>query len=133
MATLVLAAHIDPRVAAAWFRDALSPDVDTLGSVIEIQWLKPLNASAGVFCPAPLPAQAICGIGYVVLVTQGIQNTSGTAATPDRDYLTVRTEAIAELGRAAGNPAFLPTCPGITNPTLNMVRLSRKVCTMRLA
>jgi hypothetical protein len=97
----------------------LSPDVDTLGSVIEIQWLKPLNASAGVFCPAPLPTQAICGIGYVVLVTEGIQNTSGTAATPDRDYLTVRTEAIAELGRAEGNPAFLPTCPGITNPTLN--------------
>ena len=97
----------------------LSPDIDTLGSVIEIQWLRPLNASAGVFCPAPLPAQAICGIGYVVLVTEGIQNTSGTAATPDRDYLTVRTEAIAELGRAAGNPAFLPTCPGISDPTLN--------------
>ena len=102
----------------------IAPDVDTLGTEIEITWLKPLNASAGVFCPAPLPAQAICGIGYVVLVTNGIQNTGNTAATPDSDYLVIRTEAIAELGRAAqsGNPAtFVPTCPGITNPTLNSI------------
>jgi len=100
----------------------LAPEVDVGGTQIEITWLKPLNASAGVFCPPPLPAQAICGIGYVVLVTNGIQNTSDTAATPDIDYLAVRTEAITELGRAAasGNPAtYLPTCPGITNPELN--------------
>ena len=106
----------------------IAPEVDTQGAEIEITWLKPLNASqplnAGgtVFCPAPLPTSAICGIGYVVLVTNGIQNTSGVAATPDADYLTVRTEAINELGRAAasGSPAtFIPTCPGITNTTLN--------------
>jgi hypothetical protein len=105
----------------------LSPDADALGTVVEIQWLKPLNASAGVGCPAPLPAGAICGIGYVVLVTNGIQNTSGTAATPDVDYLAIRTEAIAELGRAqaSGNPAtFVPTCPGITDATL------KSLCTL---
>ena len=105
----------------------LSPDVDTGGSLIEIQWLKPLtasqplNADGTVFCPAPLPAQAVCGIGYVVLVSNGIQNTADVAATPDRDYLVVRNEAIAELGRAAGNPAFQPTCPGITDPSLNAI------------
>ena len=109
----------------------ISPDVDTGGVEIEIQWLKPLNASqplnaAGtVFCPAPLPTTAICGIGYVVLVTNGIQNTSNVAATPDSDYLTIRTEAIAELTRAQtppNNPAtYSPTCPGITNTTLNAI------------
>ena len=99
----------------------LSPDADALGTVIEIEWLKPLNASAGASCPPPLPAGTICGIGYVVLVTNGVQNTTGVAATPDADYLTIRTEAIAELGRAqaSGNPAtFVPTCPGITDPLL---------------
>ena len=109
----------------------ISPDVDTGGSEIEILWLKPLNASqplnasGTVFCPAPLPTTAICGIGYVVLVTNGIQNTSNTAATPDADYLTIRTEAIAELQRAntpPNNPAtYSPTCPGITNATLNSI------------
>ena len=105
----------------------LSPDGDALGTIVEIQWLKPLNASAGASCPPPLPAGAICGIGYVVLVTNGVQNTSGVAATPDADYLAIRTEAIAELGRAAasGNPAtFVPTCPGITDPTL------KSLCTL---
>lgn len=105
----------------------LSPDADALGAVIEIQWLKPLNASAGASCPPPLPAGAICGIGYVVLATNGVQNTSGVAATPDADYLRIRTEAIAELGRAqaSGNPAtFVPTCPGITDPTL------KSLCTL---
>lgn len=103
----------------------LAPETDASGSEVEIVWLKPLNASAGVYCPAPLPATAICGIGYIVLVTNGIQNTAATpvAATPDTDYLTVRTEAIAELTRAQtppNNPAtYSPTCPGITNATLN--------------
>lgn len=101
----------------------LAPETDTGGTEVEIVWLKPLNASSGVFCPPPLPGTAICGIGYIVLVTNGIQNTSNTAATPDTDYLAVRTEAIAELTRAQtppNNPAtFSPTCPGITNATLN--------------
>lgn len=105
----------------------LSPDGDALGTIVEIQWLKPLNASAGASCPPPLPAGAICGIGYVVLVTNGVQNASGVAATPDVDYLAIRTEAITELGRAqaSGNPAtFVPTCPGITDPTL------KSLCTL---
>jgi Platelet-activating factor acetylhydrolase, isoform II len=103
----------------------LAPETDAAGTEVEIVWLKPLNPSTGVYCPAPLPATAICGIGYIVLVTNGIQNTAATpvAATPDTDYLAVRTEAIAELTRAQtppNNPAtFSPTCPGITNATLN--------------
>ncbi|MCU0976925.1 MAG: hypothetical protein MUC71_11540 [Steroidobacteraceae bacterium] len=92
----------------------IAPQPDSMGAVIEIEWLKPLAPSSGTGL----------GNGYVVLVSNGIQNTSNTPATPDTDYLTARTEAIRELGRAqaSGNPAtFVPTCPGITNPTLNSV------------
>ena len=87
----------------------VAPEIDTGGAVVEIVWLKPLAASAG---------QGL-GTGYIVLVTTGIQNNSNEAATPDSDYLTIRTEAIAEIVRSGGNPAFVPTCPGITNVTLN--------------
>lgn len=101
----------------------LAPETDTGGTEVEIVWLKPLNPSTGVYCPAPLPPTAICGIGYIVLVTDGILNNGNTPATPDTDYLAVRTEAIAELTRAQtppNNPAtYSPTCPGITNATLN--------------
>lgn len=99
----------------------VAPEIDAAGTEVEIVWLKPLAASTGVFCSAPLPPTAICGNGYIVLVTTGIQNNSNTPATPDADYLTIRTEAIAEIGRSGGNPAFVPTCPGITNPTLNSI------------
>ena len=43
------------------------------------------------------------------------QDTSGNAATPDADYLTVRTAAIADL--TAG--VVPPTCATITNASLN--------------
>jgi len=92
----------------------VDPDLDTGGTYAEIQWLKPLAASSGMGLAN----------GYIVLVTNGMLNNSGTAATPDTDYLNIRTEAITEIGRAiaSGNPStFVPTCPGITNPTLNSI------------
>lgn len=54
-----------------------------------------------------------------MLVTSGIRNTSGIAASPDTDFATVRAEAISEITRAGTNPTFVPTCPGIANATLN--------------
>jgi len=92
----------------------VSPDLDTGGTYAEIQWLKPLAASSGTGLAN----------GYIVLVTNGMLNNSDVPATPDSDYLNIRTEAITEIGRAiaSGNPAtFVPTCPGITNPTLNSI------------
>lgn len=89
----------------------IAPEPDGMGAVVEIVWLRPLLPSSG---------QGL-GTGYIVLVTNGLQNTSGTPATPDTDYLLVRNEAIAEIGRSGGNPAFVPTCPGITNATLNSI------------
>ncbi len=90
----------------------VSSDVDTGGKEVEIKWLKPLAASSGTGL----------GTGYIVLVTDGLLNTSDVAATPDSDYMTVRTEAINEIGRAiaSGDPAtYVPTCPGISDATLN--------------
>jgi hypothetical protein len=89
----------------------LAPETDAGNATVEIVWLRPLAASSG---------QGL-GTGYIVLVSNGIQNTSNTAASPDADYLTIRTEAIAEIGRSGGSPTFVPTCPGITDPTLNSI------------
>jgi hypothetical protein len=92
----------------------VSPDLDTGGTYAEIEWLKPLAASAGTGLAN----------GYIVLITNGMLNNSDVPATPDTDYLNIRTEAVTEIGRAiaSGNPAtFVPTCPGITNPTLNSI------------
>ncbi len=92
----------------------IAPEADALGAIVEIVWLRPLAASTG---------QGL-GNGYVVLVTNGLQNTANAPATPDADFLVIKNEAIAELGRAAasGNPAaFVPTCPGISNATLKSI------------
>ena len=56
-------------------------------------------------------------IGYLVLVTNGVTDINGTAATPDAEYLTARTGAIEDL-TAGINP---PTCASVTNLTLNGV------------
>ncbi len=56
-------------------------------------------------------------VGYLVILTAGLQDTSGNVATPDRDYLTVRTAAIADLTGGV----FPPTCATVTNATLNGV------------
>jgi hypothetical protein len=87
----------------------LAPEADSANTVLEIVPLKPLTSSIGTGT----------GVGYVVLVTNGIRNTSGIAAAPDTDFATVRAEALSEITRAGTNPTFVPTCPGITNATLN--------------
>ncbi|TAK55803.1 MAG: hypothetical protein EPO25_02755 [Gammaproteobacteria bacterium] len=84
----------------------VSPDVDTAGSTLLIRPLRPLLASSGA-----------TNNGYLVLVTNGVRSATGTAATPDAEYLTVRDAAIADL--AAGR--FPPTCASISNATLNGV------------
>jgi len=102
--------------AAIGFRRALvygtdytaqvAPTLDSAGSTLEIVPLKPLTPSTGA-----------TNVGYLVILTAGLQDTSGNAATPDRDYLTVRTAAIADLTGGV----FPPSCATITNATLNGV------------
>jgi len=84
----------------------VSPDIDSAGSTILIRPLRPLVASTGG-----------TNNGYLILVTNGVTSASGAAATPDTEYLTVRTGAIADLTGGV-NP---PTCASITNTTLNGV------------
>ena len=64
----------------------LSTDIDSGGTIARIRPLRPLVASTGG-----------TNNGYLILVTNGVRSTSGAAATPDTEYLTVRTAAIADL------------------------------------
>ena len=64
----------------------VSPDIDSGGSTVLIRPLRPLDASTGA-----------TNNGYLVLVTNGVTSSTGVAATPDAEYLTVRTAAIADL------------------------------------
>ncbi len=96
-----------PLVYGTDYTARVATTVDSGGATLEIVPLKPLVPSTG-----PITED---GVGYLVILTNGLQDTSGNAATPDADYLTVRTGAIADL-TALVNP---PTCATVTNATLN--------------
>jgi pimeloyl-ACP methyl ester carboxylesterase len=76
------------------------------------------NGTLVIIPTRPLQASHdITNIGYLVLLTNGIHDTSGTAAVADNDYRTVRDQAIAEITAGASTP----TCTPITNATLNAI------------
>lgn len=77
----------------------LATDAGVGNQIVEIRPLRPLVASTGA-----------TNNGYLVLLTNGITDATGTAAVPDTDYATIKN---ALAGGAA--------CPGITNTTLNGV------------
>jgi hypothetical protein len=52
---------------------------DSGGATLEIVPLKPLTPSTGA-----------TNVGYLVILTNGLRDTSGNAATPDRDYLAIK-------------------------------------------
>ena len=54
----------------------VAPTVDSGGATLEIVPLKPLTPSTGA-----------TNVGYLIVLTNGLHDTSGNAATPDRDYL----------------------------------------------
>jgi Bacterial virulence factor lipase N-terminal len=85
---------------------ALALAVDGGGSVLVIEPVRPLDSSSGA-----------TNIGYIVLLTNGIKDTSGNAAVPDNDYATVKAGALADLAGGAQTP----TCGSITDPALNGV------------
>ncbi len=84
----------------------VSPDLDSGGATLLIRPLRPLVPSTGA-----------TNNGYLVLVSDGVTDTAGNPATPDAEYLTVRTAAIADLTGGV-NP---PTCATIANASLNGV------------
>lgn len=71
------------------FTARVAPTVDSGGATLEIVPLKPLTPSTGA-----------TNIGYLVILTNGLQDASGNAATADRDYLAIKSA--------------LPTCAALT-------------------
>lgn len=67
--------------------------VDSGGATLEIVPLKPLTPSTGA-----------TNVGYLIVLTNGLQDTSNNAATPDADYVAIKNA--------------LPTCSSLTG-TLN--------------
>ncbi len=80
-------------------------------SVLEITPLHPLMPSTCIQNGAFLGANCTTGTGYLVLLTRGIKDAGGHQAVPSADFTTILTA----LG--AGDP----TCPSITDPTLNAI------------
>ncbi len=72
--------------------------VDSGGATLEILPLKPLTPSIGA-----------TNVGYLVILTNGLRDVNGDAATPDKDYLAIKNAQ--------------PTCAAITNASLNGICL----------
>ncbi|MGH8197070.1 MAG: hypothetical protein ACRETI_02770, partial [Steroidobacteraceae bacterium] len=71
---------------------------DSGGSTLEILPLRPLTPSTGA-----------TNIGYLLILTNGLQDLNGNAATPDADYVAIKNAQ--------------PTCAAITNASLNGICL----------
>ncbi len=82
------------RVFGTDYTARVATTVDSAGSTLEIVPLRPLTRSTGA-----------SNVGYLIVLTNGLQDTSGNAATPDNDYLTIKNAQ--------------PTCASITNASLN--------------
>ena len=91
------------------FSAALATDTGVGPTILEITPLHPLMPSTCISGGQFLGANCKTGTGYLVFLTNGIKDVSGNAAAPDTAYATVKAAL------AAGGP----TCPGITDPTLN--------------
>jgi hypothetical protein len=72
--------------------------IDSGGATLEILPLKPLTPSTGA-----------TNVGYLIILTNGLQDVNGNTATPDADYLAIKNAQ--------------PTCAAITNPSLNGICL----------
>jgi dienelactone hydrolase len=101
-----------PLVYGTDFTASVSSDVDAAGATLVITPNHPLDPSAGSV-----------NIGYLVLVTSALKDSAGHAASPDADYATVKTGALADLATGATTP----TCSSVTDATLN------KICQLTFA
>jgi len=85
---------VKPLVFGTDYTVGVGPEAVVGSSILEIHPTHPLVPSTGV-----------TNNGYLVLLTNGITDASGNAATPDTDYANIKTA--------------LPTCATITNTSLN--------------
>lgn len=87
------------------FSAGIATDTGVGNTILEIKPLVPLVPSSGA-------SQATPGVGYLVLLTNGIKMASGATATADRDYATIKTTLGATPSPAsAANCAALPNAP----------------------
>ncbi len=91
------------------FSAALANDAGVGPTILEITPLHPLMPSTCISGGQFLGANCKTGTGYLVFLTNGIADAGGNPAQPDTDYATIKAAL------AAGGP----TCPGITDATLN--------------
>lgn len=91
------------------FSAALANDAGVGPTILEITPLHPLMPSTCIGGGQFLGANCKTGTGYLVFLTNGIADASGNPAQPDSDY------ALIKAALASGGP----TCPGITDATLN--------------
>jgi pimeloyl-ACP methyl ester carboxylesterase len=97
-----------PLMLGTDFTAALATDAGVGNTILEITPLHPLTPSTCIANGQFLGTQCTTGTGYLVILTNGIQDAQGQAAVPDADYAAIKTAL-------AGGP----TCPSITDPTLN--------------
>jgi pimeloyl-ACP methyl ester carboxylesterase len=95
--TKKLVVGTDP--ATADISVGVATDAGVGSTIVEIRPLKPLVPSAG---------PGATNVGYLVVLTNGITTTTGTAATPDADYADFKAKVAAD-----------PSCSVITNTSLN--------------
>jgi hypothetical protein len=91
------------------FSAALATDAGVGPTTLEITPLHPLIPSTCISGGQFLGANCKTGTGYLVFLTNGIKDAAGNAAAADTDYAAIKAAL------AAGGP----TCPGITDATLN--------------
>jgi len=110
-ATIGVPTGATPLVLGKDFSAAPATDAEVGPTILEITPLHPLAPSTCISGGLFLGANCKTGNGYLVILTDGITDASGNAAMPDTDYANIKA-ALASGG---------PTCPSITDPTLNGV------------
>ena len=109
-ATIGVAGTGAPLIQGVDYTVGVASDAGVGPEILEIRPLHPLTASTCIHNGQFLGANCTTGNGYLVILNNGITDTSGNAAVPDTDYAAIKTAL-------AGGP----TCPSIIDPTLNGV------------
>src|SRR5215510_4100170 len=84
------------------FAAGVATDAGVGPTILEIRPLVPLAPSSGT---------TAAGVGYLVLITNGVRMASGAAATPDTDYATIKTALGNGPTYSAAPCAALPNAP----------------------
>ncbi len=109
-ATIGVAGTGAPLTQGVDYTVGVASDAGVGPEILEIRPLHPLTASTCIQAGQFLGANCKTGNGYLVILNNNITDTSGNAAVPDTDYAAIKAAL-------AGGP----TCPSITDPTLNGV------------